>query len=364
MSTDAMAFPSPAVIEKLNSGHARQANRARKASDDFEMVESMDELNQPSDNTPAEQDDFQQVKGIGPFIAQTLIDLEIYSFEQLAELTPDHLSDLLCGRVPAISPQRIENGDWIGQARSLALAKQGISPAKLETPEQSETHSEKQAEEVKKAPREGWRELADFFVSFGYAIGPQGEERLQTKVHYSQGDRFEKWADISTQQLIHWMLTQADLPIPPELEASSVSDKMDAEPSVETEPVQAAQLEIEDLWVSEMQTPLAAGESELNTFLQAEARLILSGPEAIDLASNRIPFTFDFYLVNTENNRSELIATTSEMLTPGEMVYEVQEVFQVPPVGRYQFFVVASLLPPYELVTHLQGPIIRVKPRS
>ena len=180
----------------------------------------------------------------------------------------------------------------------------------------------------------------------------------------AQADRLEKWDGISTKRLIDWMLTQADLPMHSELEAPSVSDEVGTEPSVVAEPDQEAQLEIADLWVTETLTPLATGESEPLPLLQAEARLMLAGPAAIDLTSDRIPFTIDFYLVNSENNHSELVATTSEDLTPGQMVYEVQEAFRIPPVGRYQLFVVARLSPPGKLVTHLQGPTIRVKPQS
>jgi hypothetical protein len=319
----------------------------------------MDEQNQPRDETPAGQDDFQQIKGIGPSIAQILVDLGIHSFDELAAFTPDRLADLLKDRIPVISPQQIKGKDWIGQAHSLALAKQDTT----ETPEQSSDQRQDRGKETAKSPRESWRELADFFVSFGYTTRPDGTEQLQTKIHHSQADRLEQWDGISAQRLIEWMLTQANLPVPAAPEDVSPEDVVE-EPSEETEPAKAAQLEIADLWVTETQAPLTQGESQLLNALQAEARLILSGPEAMDLADESIPFTMDFYLVNSENNHSELVASTGKALTPGQVVYEEKEAFPIPPVGRYQLFVVARLSPPGMLVTHLQGPTIRVEPHS
>ena len=66
-------------------------------------------------------DDLQRIKGIGPKIAQTLNELGIYYFEQLAEFTPeniawvnDHLS----------FSGRIERERWVEQATTLAGARE------------------------------------------------------------------------------------------------------------------------------------------------------------------------------------------------------------------------------------------------
>ncbi|MBT8078322.1 MAG: hypothetical protein KJO31_07075, partial [Gammaproteobacteria bacterium] len=70
---------------------------------------------------PADRDDLKQIKGVGPAIEQTLNDLGIYRFNQIAEMSEfdiDRVAQQLRG-----FRSRIYREDWIGQARTLQYQK-------------------------------------------------------------------------------------------------------------------------------------------------------------------------------------------------------------------------------------------------
>ena len=58
------------------------------------------------------------IKGIGLWIEERLNILDIYTFEQISKLTPTDVETIT--EVLEISPGRIDQDDWIGQARELA----------------------------------------------------------------------------------------------------------------------------------------------------------------------------------------------------------------------------------------------------
>jgi hypothetical protein len=107
--------------------------------------------------------------------------------------------------------------------------------------------------------------------------------------------------------------------------------------------------------------PALAGGQQAVELLRAESGLNLTGPAANNLAGDQLPFKIEIYLVNTENHRSQLIASQEGQLTPGVLSYEIQQDFPLPAIGRYQLYLIASLLPPGDAVVHLQGPVIRVE---
>lgn len=68
--------------------------------------------------TATEKDDLKRIKGIGPFIEEKLNALGIYTFRQLAKLTPEDeekVSDAI-----EFFPGRIQRDGWVQQARTLA----------------------------------------------------------------------------------------------------------------------------------------------------------------------------------------------------------------------------------------------------
>jgi hypothetical protein len=343
----------------------------------------MVKLNQPTDKLPASRDDLQQIKGIGPFTAVALNNLGIYHFSDLTNFTPESLADLLKTMTASISPQRIERDNWLGQARALTQRPQEPSSPQPETDEAAPPLLESQVEaaeplapqardqaETGKSPlpsmerkkrtratHENWRELADFFVSFGYAVDEEGQERLETKVIHYQVDQSEQWEGIATSQLLNWMLRQANLPLLAELETEVEAETPAAAAPLAEETV----FELADLWVSEVKMPALADGQQAVEMLRAESRLNLTGPGANNLAGDQLPFRVEIYLANAENQHSQLITSQEGQFTPGVLSYEIQQDFPLPAIGRYQLYLVASLLPPGDAVVHLQGPVIRVE---
>ena len=127
-------------------------------------------------------------------------------------------------------------------------------------PEQEiEPVTTKSSEPVKKpkaeSPPKNWRDAATFFVSFGYVKNKEGEEQLHTKAQL-RGGKTKQWEGLATNELIQWMLGQADLPLPPEPEPE-VEDQSPVELSQPAEPETV--LEIARLSVSEVSVPALAG---------------------------------------------------------------------------------------------------------
>jgi hypothetical protein len=70
------------------------------------------------DNSPT--DDFKRIKGIGGVIARQLQASGIRTYVELAMLPPEAIAKRLSD-VVGVSPHRVVNEDWIGQARELAV---------------------------------------------------------------------------------------------------------------------------------------------------------------------------------------------------------------------------------------------------
>ena len=152
----------------------------------------MNDSNPPS----ARPDDFKKIKGIGQVTEKTLHKLGISTYQDLAQYTSAQLVDILKGKISDLSLHRISKDDWPGQAKQLMNGKSPESDDPLHSAPHQET----------------WRELADFFISFGYVVDANGTESLQTKAHHSQADKQKKWDGIPLDHLVVWMLKAADLP--------------------------------------------------------------------------------------------------------------------------------------------------------
>ncbi len=335
--------------------------------------------NQSADKSANHRDDLQKIKGIAQKTADVLNHLGIYRYSDLAEFTPDRLADQLKPELPFISALRIENEDWLGQARKLAerhaeatggnpLNDQAgnshqvpeETPDKADPDENSSLLADDLEEDMPKVSHKHWREVADFFVSFGFAIDQKGEEHLQTRAHHSQIEKSAHWAGIATQDLIDWMLAQAKLSSPEktEVETETPPHSLFDEAAGES----TAFIELSDLWVSEVETAKPTGGRQPATALRAESKLDLSGAAAAGLTEDRLSFIIELFLVDTETNQSTLTASYPGVLTPGQLTYEIEQDFPKPSVvGRYQLYLVAMLLPPGAAVAHLQGPLIRVE---
>jgi len=83
--------------------------RKEKAVSDHPFVRQLE---------PEEKNDLTKIKGIGPFIEKRLNMIGIYTFLQLAELTPELVDRV--GAAIEFFPHRIVRDDWVGQANRLS----------------------------------------------------------------------------------------------------------------------------------------------------------------------------------------------------------------------------------------------------
>lgn len=353
MSTSAIAIPFPASSEALRRGRAKQSDGPCPPAEVAKLAESMNEITRTSDSPSNDRDGLQEIKGIGQAIAQALNRLDIHSYADLTDFTADSLADLLKAEIPSISLKRIERDDWLGQARALARRQKGTGPSRPHTDESSPPSAERYQKGTAKAPRESWQELADFFVSFGFAVDKEGEKRLETRVHHSQADKPKAWDGIVTGELINWMLNQASL--------SQVAETA-AQTELVTPPLPVTlynvQVEISEVRVSEVPTPRGVGEKKL----LAKVRFQISGPEAEALTEDRLPFRIEVHTVDLKSRASNLVASGQGQLQPQVFEYTGQHSFPMPQLGRYELHSILLLLPPGEMMACYRGPIFNVVP--
>lgn len=146
-------------------------------------------------------DDLRQIDGIGPKFAQALIEVGITSFEILASYTSDTLYALLRESTDVkITPDRILDKDWIGQARARIEYKPPQAATDLReelaelifeepdsaSPRFSNLSQSPKAEEIK-ADVSDWHQHAGFslFFELGRVRGEDGSV-WQTRVYHDE----------------------------------------------------------------------------------------------------------------------------------------------------------------------------------
>ncbi len=65
-----------------------------------------------------EKDDLKLISGVGPFIEKKLNQIGLFTFEQIASLSPDQVEQVT--QAIEFFPGRIQRDDWVGQANSLS----------------------------------------------------------------------------------------------------------------------------------------------------------------------------------------------------------------------------------------------------
>lgn len=300
------------------------------------------------------KDDLQKIKGIGKSIAQALNELGYVRFTDLAGSSAEKIMESLKGKVPSIGLQRANPEAWIQQARSLS----GISQPNTAKPPVTQGEFSEVAERST-VSRLNWREIADFFVSFGYEVDGNGEEHMKTRAHHSQADQMMQWDGIASDELLEWLLEQAKLPLlskPPVLDLEIEEGAI-----LQAEKEEAVHFALSNLWVSEVKVPIPSNKLRKTALLRVKSDLTLSGPASEIFTEERREYAIDIYLVDTETKKSVLAGTELSQLEPGKLLYKIQHDIRIPDVGNYQLYQIARLLPPTVFVTHLQGPIIRVE---
>jgi len=311
---------------------------------------------------PGNYDDFRKIKKISAPIARALYELGITRYADLARLTPTELAAmLLAKKVNFISVQRIEREDWPGQASVLASqADESTNPdeSSLQTSSGAALSKTPEVDPQVAASRKGapaesihsdWRELADFFVSYGERIGPEGQAVLKTKVHYLQADRDKEWDGIATGELIAWMLGQSDLPHSVRPETALVE-----QPVQESEEVDA--LVVSNIWVSAINPSSQAEQRRV----RIEAQVSLAS-EVYGVLPVPVSFTVSVYLVNTERGNSVFIENSPVETTANNLPHLFQQDVVVPPPGRYQLYLLARLIAPGSKIVLQPGPVVRVE---
>jgi hypothetical protein len=303
-------------------------------------------------------DNLRDIKGIGKSIAEALNKIGIWDYADLAKCNPDQLMDMLKGRLPQIALQKASPESWIEQARSLIEEEMSSESA---TRNETDSNSLDPTIHPPETPstRKGWREIADFFISFGYEDDESGEESLMTKAHYSQADKQMQWQGVVTKELLQWLREQAPLPL--ETGSGNLSRVEEAALAAQEETGGAIQVVLSNLWVSEVQAPASGRPGAQTSLLKVNSDLSLSGPDSESYVQDRLDYAVDVLLVNIHTNQANLVSTYISRMRPGELVYQVQQTFPVPSPGRYQLYQIARMPAPVKPITYLQGPLVRVE---
>jgi hypothetical protein len=208
--------------------------------------------------------------------------------------------------------------------------------------------------------KKDWVELADFFVSFGYEVTKSGEKQLQTRVIHYEGEKEQQWKNVSKDQLVEWILNQAQPSLPADVEPQSLEPSLKETQPEDSKASSPTLLEITDLHVHESKAAAWGSSGLQKSKLRMECLLNL--PLATrELTENRLPVVLETHLVNMQTNRSTIVSSETSQLLPGEYVYKISQSFPVPAMGRYQVYVTARLLPPGDAIVQVKGPVIRVE---
>ena len=95
------------VTRLKNELEVAQARKEKSSVSDHPFVRQLE---------PEVKDELTKIKGIGPFIEKRLNMIGIYTFQQLADLSPELVDRV--GAAIEFFPQRIKRDDWVGQARN------------------------------------------------------------------------------------------------------------------------------------------------------------------------------------------------------------------------------------------------------
>lgn len=180
------------------------------------------------------KDDFKRIHGIGPGIENRFYRAQIHTYAQLAALTPYDLAHELQG-LAGLSPERISQQDWIGQARRLAdeqieeRAEQAEEWAELSP---VSIHSEDMAEEiVKENPNSESSNLQSrkHYVNFNVELWLDEDNKVRrTRVIHLQDHSETAWSGWEDQKLINFIMVRARL-FQPDRAANATETRTDLE---------------------------------------------------------------------------------------------------------------------------------------
>jgi hypothetical protein len=186
---------------------------------------------------------------------------------------------------------------------------------------------------------------------------------LKTKAHFSQGDIPFERDGIATNELVDWMLRQANLTVveeKPQDRSFAEAPESRSGHADDSNPEEALPLIVSNLWVSQVNRLASSGMQTTERMIRVEADVDIS-PEAVVYLTGPAPFMLTIHLVNTQTNGSIFIETPSVTLSQEMLPYAFQHDFPVPLPGRYQLYLEAGHPSAEKSPILQQGPIVRVE---
>ncbi len=281
----------------------------------------------PSDES-AGNDLSEAIDGLGAKTAKALRKLGIGSSAELVQYLTQHtakeLSQRLAEQGVQIGAKKIENEDWLGQARRQA-AQVDTEPAKLKP----EAREAAEGERPPGSPGEPRSE-----VRFGVTFRRE-ENQWQVTTYDERLNGPEMVWGTESAEWANWILRRMGLAAP---EADA---RAQLGVSIEILDVQA--------FVAEQFKKMAV-----------QVHFVLSGAqsEREALAAARTPFWIHVHIIEDRGAMNH-IASQPGTLEPGQFEYSLVLEFQIPEVGRYTLLSLVVLLPTVSVAVH-QGPTFRV----
>ena len=278
-----------------------------------------------SDNVAA--DDLTRIGGIGPAYRDALHAVGIRRFADLARFsTASELQQVLEEQAEVNIPVwKIDKNDWLGQARAL----------NDQTVDEQEAVFEADSAGDEVPPSRRWRQHAGFSVFFDQLEETDGEHASgwQTRVYHDESGEENVFTSVDVERWMAWVLEKARLPETDPAELVFVA------PQTTEAPQTVEVLKIISVEVSESRPTYGVLEGTLSTAV----RFRVAEETAVDA---RAPFRLEVYLVELDEQTTDLVASIEGRLEPGQEEYLVQAEFPFPDAGRYRLSCVIFLLPP------------------
>lgn len=149
---------------------------------------------------PPDVDDLKLITGIGPAVEHRLHGVGVFTFTQLAAMSPADIAALV-GDISGLTAERISKQDWIGQARALATPRKAAAePAALPQPAQES-----------RSPSEKPQHTATFTIELTLN---EARQVLSTELVHVQSRQREQLIGWQESQLLHFLVQQAKIALP------------------------------------------------------------------------------------------------------------------------------------------------------
>lgn len=296
------------------------------------------------------------IHGIGPTYAKALSKIPIREPADLAKYTPDSLSEALREVGVKVSAKKIENDDWIGQA------KKGLDQLDNNGQKPPEEEAEAAQELEESQTQSTWQQHAGFYIFFDYEMGKDGEQVWQTRVwqtraYHNESGEEEPFPGVGPSPWVNWIMEKAELLDVAEMASTEPEIASSTEAAVAV-PLEEASIDILDVQLSE--TSPSSGKPEKK--LMAEVSFKLSGIKAETLTTDCNPFLVEVQALNLESKAKNLVASGQGQFEPQKFEYSIRQEFPIPELGRYEIHSRVLLLPSDEMIALHKGPIFKVIP--